>query len=191
MRSDAHANQRKIVEAATRLLAEQGLDAELRDIAHEAGVGVGTVYRCVGNRDQVIETIARAAFARFAESFAEAEAGEGGVDGLRRLIEALYRTRATYGWALMALIGGGELLEDARALDPMRRLARLYERARDRGDLRTDIEPEVAAALILGSLAPWASQQLGADTDAPAAAAAALAPFRTRGEAAATRETDA
>ena len=55
MRSDALANQRKIVEAATRLMAEQGLEAELTDIAHEAGVGVGTVYRCVGNRDQVIE----------------------------------------------------------------------------------------------------------------------------------------
>jgi AcrR family transcriptional regulator len=48
MRSDAVANQLKVVNAATRLMAEQGLDAELTDIAHEAGVGVGTVYRCVG-----------------------------------------------------------------------------------------------------------------------------------------------
>ena len=73
MRSDALANQRKIVEAATRLMAEQGLEAELTDIANEAGVGVGTVYRCVGNRDQVIETIVRDVVGQMAASFDEAE----------------------------------------------------------------------------------------------------------------------
>lgn len=178
MRSDALANQRKIVEAATRLMAEQGLQAELTDIAHEAGVGVGTVYRCVGNRDQVIETIVSDVVAQMGASFDTAEGGEGGVDDLLALIERLHTIVGTYGWVHAALIGGREELRSKmRAVDPMRRFEALYERARATGGLRDDIEADVAAPLILGSLAPWSAMALRARGDARSAAEAVLAPF--------------
>lgn len=178
VRSDALANQRKIVAAATRLMAEQGLEAELTDIAHEAGVGVGTVYRCVGNRDQVIETIVRDVVGQMAASFDEAEAGGGGVESLHRLVERLHAIVGTYGWVHAALIGGREeLRKEMRAVDPLRRMEALYERARASGELRTDIEADVAAALILGSLAPWSAMALRARGDARTAAEAVLAPF--------------
>ncbi|MXW26434.1 MAG: TetR/AcrR family transcriptional regulator [Dehalococcoidia bacterium] len=178
MRSDALANQRKIVEAATRLMAERGLEAELTDIAHEAGVGVGTVYRCVGNRDQVIETIVRDAVGQMAASFDEAEAGDGGVEDLNRLIERLHTIVGKYGWVHAALIGGREeLRKEMRALDPLRRVEALYERAQASGHLRNDVEAGVAAALILGSLAPWSAMALKARGDARAAAAAVMGPF--------------
>lgn len=178
MRSDALANQRKIVEAATRLMAEQGLQAELTDIAHEAGVGVGTVYRCVGNRDQVIETIVGDVVGQMGASFDTAEAGEGGVDDLLALIEGLHTIVGTYGWVHAALIGGREELRSKmRAVNPMRRFEALYERARATGALRADIEADVAAPLILGSLAPWSAMALKAKGDARSAAEAVLAPF--------------
>ena len=180
MRSDALANQRKIVEAATRLMAEQGLEAELTDIAHEAGVGVGTVYRCVGNRDQVIETIVLEMVGKTAASFDEAEAGDSSVEALLTLVERLHQTVRTYGWVHAALIGGRvrkELHSEMRAVDPLRRFERLYERAQATGGLRADIEPDVAAALILGSLAPWSALSLRERGDARAAAEAVLAPF--------------
>ncbi len=178
MRSDALANQRKIVEAATRLMAEQGLQAELTDIAHEAGVGVGTVYRCVGNRDQVIETIVGDVVAQMGASFDTAESGEGGVDDLLALTERLHTIVGTYGWVHAALIGGREELRSKmRAVDPMRRFEALYERARATGGLRDDIEADVAAPLILGSLAPWSAMALRARGDARSAAEAVLAPF--------------
>ncbi len=180
MRSDALANQRKIVEAATRLMAEQGLEAELTDIAHEAGVGVGTVYRCVGNRDQVIETIVLEMVGKTAASFDEAEAGDSSVEALLTLVERLHQTVRTYGWVHAALIGGRvrkELHSEMRAVDPLRRFERLYQRAQATGGLRADIEPDVAAALILGSLAPWSALSLRERGDARAAAEAVLAPF--------------
>ena len=137
MRSDAVANQRKIVEAATRLMAERGLEAELTDIAHEAGVGVGTVYRCVGNRDQVIETIVRDAVGQMAASLDEAEAGDGGAENLNRLVERLHTIVGKYGWVHAALIGGREeLRKEMRAIDPLRRFEALYERAQAGGHLR-------------------------------------------------------
>ena len=180
MRSDALANQRKIVEAATRVMAEQGLEAELTDIAHEAGVGVGTVYRCVGNRDQVIETIVQDVVGQMAASFDEAEAGDGGVGNLLTLVERLHGIVGTYGWVHAALIGGRlreELRSEMRAVDPLRRFERLYERERAAGAMREDVEPAVAAALILGSLAPWSAQALQTRGDTRAAAEAVMAPF--------------
>ena len=182
MRSDALANQQKIVEAATRLMAEQGLEAELTDIAHEAGVGVGTVYRCVGNRDQVIETIVREMVGETAASFDDAEAGDGSVANLISLVERLHQTVRTYGWVHAALIGGRvreELRSEVRAVDPGRRFERLYERARATGCLRDDIAPAVATALILGSLAPWSAMALKTRGDARSAAEAVLSPFLT------------
>ena len=180
MRSDALANQRKIVEAATRLMAEQGLEAELTDIAHEAGVGVGTVYRCVGNRDQVIETIVREMVGKTAASFDEAEAGDSSVEALLTLVEQLHQTVRTYGWVHAALIGGRvhkELRSEMRAVDPLRRFERLYERAQGTGGLRNDIAPAVAAALVLGSLAPWSAILLQEEGAARAAAEAVMSPF--------------
>ena len=182
MRSDALANQRKIVEAATRLMAEQGLEAELTDIAHEAGVGVGTVYRCVGNRDQVVETIVRDVVGQMAASFDEAEAsdrdGDSEVENLTTLVERLHTIVGKYGWVHAALIGGREeLRKEMRAVDPLRRFRALYQRARSNGELRDDIESDVAAALILGSLAPWSAMSLKAKGDARAAAEAVMAPF--------------
>ena len=178
MRSDVLANQRKIVEAATRLMAERGLEAELTDIAHEAGVGVGTVYRCVGNRDQVIETIVRDAVGQMAASLDEAESREDGAENLIALVERLHTVMRKYGWVHAALIGGREeLRKEMRAVDPLRRFRALYERARSSGELRNDIDSDVAAALILGSLAPWAAMTLQARGDARAAAEAVLSPF--------------
>ena len=122
MRSDAVANQLKIVNAATRLMAEQGLDAELTDIAHEAGVGVGTVYRCIGNRDQVIETIVKDMVQQLTVSFKKTENQENVAATLLELIEQLHEIVGTYGWIHAALIGGRmvALRSKMRAIDPQR-----------------------------------------------------------------------
>ncbi len=44
-RADARRNREAVVEAARKLMATDGLDTQMDDIAREAGVGVGTVYR--------------------------------------------------------------------------------------------------------------------------------------------------
>ena len=45
LRKDAERNRQRILDAARELFAEEGLGVTLNDIAHHAGVGVGTVYR--------------------------------------------------------------------------------------------------------------------------------------------------
>jgi AcrR family transcriptional regulator len=45
LRADAERNRRLILETADRMFTERGFGVTLNEIAHEAGVGVGTVYR--------------------------------------------------------------------------------------------------------------------------------------------------
>jgi len=53
-RSDAVANRERILEAARIVFARRGLDAEVREIAEEAGVGIGTLYRHFGSREGLL-----------------------------------------------------------------------------------------------------------------------------------------
>ncbi|MCA1716560.1 MAG: TetR/AcrR family transcriptional regulator [Actinobacteria bacterium] len=51
LRRDAERNRRRILTAARKLIAERGLGVGYEEIAHEADVGVGTVYRRFPTRD--------------------------------------------------------------------------------------------------------------------------------------------
>ncbi len=57
LRKDAERNRRRILDAAAELFAERGLGVTLNDIAHHAGVGVGTVYRRFPDKDRLIEEL--------------------------------------------------------------------------------------------------------------------------------------
>jgi AcrR family transcriptional regulator len=57
LRRDAERNRQRILDAARELFAEQGLGVTLNDIAHHAGVGVGTVYRRFPDKAQLIEEL--------------------------------------------------------------------------------------------------------------------------------------
>ncbi|MET8427602.1 helix-turn-helix domain-containing protein [Nocardia sp. NPDC004860] len=57
MRVDAVRNQARILSAADRLFAERGIDVTLDDVAHAAGVGVGTVYRRFANKSELVAEI--------------------------------------------------------------------------------------------------------------------------------------
>ena len=54
---DAERNRQRILDAARELFAEEGLGVTLNDIAHHAGVGVGTVYRRFPDKTELIEEL--------------------------------------------------------------------------------------------------------------------------------------
>ncbi|HEY9371062.1 TetR/AcrR family transcriptional regulator [Streptomyces sp.] len=54
-RADAARNRRKILDAAARIVAEQGPEAvTMNAVAHASGIGVGTVYRRFGDVSQLL-----------------------------------------------------------------------------------------------------------------------------------------
>ncbi|MCW3014377.1 MAG: transcriptional regulator, TetR family [Solirubrobacterales bacterium] len=57
LRKDAERNRLRILEAAQEVFADRGLGASLDDIAHHAGVGVGTVYRRFPDKDALIDAL--------------------------------------------------------------------------------------------------------------------------------------
>ncbi|GHB84917.1 TetR family transcriptional regulator [Streptomyces cirratus] len=59
LRADAQRNRDKILSAAVRVFAEDGLEAHMERIAREAGVGSGTLYRNFPTREVLIEAAYR------------------------------------------------------------------------------------------------------------------------------------
>src|SRR3954471_1714241 len=57
LRKDAAQNRERLLAAARELFAERGLNVTLNDIAHHAGVGVGTAYRRFANKEEVIDAL--------------------------------------------------------------------------------------------------------------------------------------
>ena len=70
-RADARRNREAVLSAASRLFADQGVDAQMPDLAKLAGVGVGTVYRHFPTKDDLIAALVGEGFERLAEKARE------------------------------------------------------------------------------------------------------------------------
>jgi len=57
LRCDAARNRQRILEAASEVFSEQGLEASLDEVARQAGVGVGTVYRRFRTKEELVEAL--------------------------------------------------------------------------------------------------------------------------------------
>ncbi len=57
-RIDANKNAIKILEAAIKIFAQKGYDTTIEEVALEANVGVGTVYRRFQNKHQLANAVA-------------------------------------------------------------------------------------------------------------------------------------
>lgn len=67
LRADAQRNRARIADAAREVLARDGLDAGMDEIARAAGLGVGTLYRHFPAKGDLIEALIAIRFERIAE----------------------------------------------------------------------------------------------------------------------------
>ena len=144
LRKDAERNRQRILDAARELFAQQGLAVTLNDIAHHAGVGVGTVYRRFPDKTQLIDALFQQ---RVEDLVALMEAAIEDPDpwhGLTRFLEqALKLQSADRGFKELVLGGPGRSARVARIRSRLLPLGRvLVQRARDSGQLRADFEPQ-------------------------------------------------
>jgi AcrR family transcriptional regulator len=63
LRADARRNREKVLAAARAVFAEQGVDAQMDDVARRADVGVGTVYRHFPTKEALLNAISDEVFA--------------------------------------------------------------------------------------------------------------------------------
>ncbi|MBQ1442292.1 MAG: TetR/AcrR family transcriptional regulator [Renibacterium sp.] len=67
LRGDAERNRRLILDTADRMLAQRGSTVTLNEIAREAGLGVGTVYRRFADLESIIDVLFGERFAHFVD----------------------------------------------------------------------------------------------------------------------------
>lgn len=72
LRADARRNRERILKAARAVFADQGIDAQIDDVAKRAKVGVGTVYRHYPTKEALVEALVRERFAEIARYAEEA-----------------------------------------------------------------------------------------------------------------------
>ena len=142
LRRDAERNRQRILDAARVVFAERGLNGSHDDIAREAGVGVGTVYRRFPDKEQLIDALFEARIEEIADV---ARAAAEHADPWEALVGFLMRTQelqsADRGLKEILLSGarGTERAVAARSLiTPL--VARVLQRAQDAGVVRSDIE---------------------------------------------------
>jgi AcrR family transcriptional regulator len=142
LRADAERNRRRILDSARELFACRGLSVGLDEIAHHAGVGVGTAYRRFPCKADLIEAIFEE---RIAGLTAAAEAGLAEADpwqGLVTWMERSVELHATDLSVKQLVFGAGG--DEGRVTAVRERIAPLaYEivrRAQASGQLRPDVE---------------------------------------------------
>ena len=162
-RSDALRNRERILEVAKAAFTRQGANASLEEIAKQAGVGPGTLYRHFPTRDELIEGVYRneveklaAAAARFAETMPPLEA----LRTWMLLLVDYIAAKHIIAPALNSVVGGpSRLYEGSRSLI-QGVIDGLVKRAKRSGDLRRDLDAfDLLRALIgvshVGSGADW------------------------------------
>lgn len=141
LRADAARNRERILEAAAEVFAERGLDASLDDIAHHAGVGVGTVYRRFPGKAELVEALFEKAVDQVVDLAVEAETFADSWKGLVWFLEGATRMQAEdLGLRDVVLHGayGQERVAAARdRIVPV--ISRLVETAQADGHLRADL----------------------------------------------------
>jgi AcrR family transcriptional regulator len=141
LRRDAERNRQRILEAATEVFNERGLDVSLDEIARHAGVGVGTVYRRFRNKEELVEALFMSRLDQVAaiadQAFEAPDPWSGLVSFMERMAEIMAGDLGLR-QILMFATYGRDLVAVARERNaPL--VERLVERAQAAGQLRSDL----------------------------------------------------
>ena len=151
-RTDAQRNRLRILQAAKQAFTRRGADASLDDIAKQARVGPGTLYRHFPTRDALIEAVYRAEVERLAAAAHHFAAAMPPLQALRAWMLSFVDHIAAKQIIAPALntVGGGpsKLYESSRG-QIQGAIEALAKRAIQSGDLRSDLDPfDLLRALI-------------------------------------------
>lgn len=152
LRKDAALNRERLLAAARELFASQGLDVSLNDIAHHAGVGVGTAYRRFANKEEIIDALFEDGLRDIAEAANEALANPDAWAGLVTFLERSLHMQ--FGDRGLNQIMNDTALGRDRVSDARDRIAplihQLVERAKDQGVVRPDLDQSDLIFVQLG-----------------------------------------
>jgi AcrR family transcriptional regulator len=151
-RMDAQRNRERILEVAKDAFARSGAGTSLDDIAKQAGVGAGTLYRHFPTRDALLEAVYRTEVEKLAAAERELAQDLSPIEALRAwmlLFVDYIATKQIIAPALNTLVGGPSKVYEASAAQITGAIRALVERAVESGHIRSDLDPlDLLRALI-------------------------------------------
>jgi AcrR family transcriptional regulator len=151
-RTDAQRNRVRILEVAKAAFARSGANTSLDDVARQAGVGAGTLYRHFPTRDALLEAVYHSEVAKLAAAERQLSAKLPPVEALRAwmlLFVDYIAEKHIIAPALNAFAGGPSKLYDSSRAQVTGAIEVLVERAIKSGDIRKDLKAfDLLRALI-------------------------------------------
>jgi AcrR family transcriptional regulator len=150
-RADARRNREAVLAAAGRLFAQEGVEAQMPDVAKAANVGVGTVYRHFPKKDDLIAALAVEQFERLAQKARECLEEEDSWMGIAEFIRFSAQSQAEDRGLCDVTSQRPELMFAAAQASGLPELCeRLVKRAQRDGTLRRDLTWEDIPMLTCG-----------------------------------------
>ena len=150
-RADAQRNRELLLEAAKAAFTRGG-EVNLDDVARQAGVGIGTLYRHFPTRDALIEAVYRAEVEELAAAAARLSESRPALEALRewmRLFVDHIATKKLIAPALNAMVGGPSELFAASTEQVKTAIGTLVARGVAAGEIRPDLDPlDLLRALV-------------------------------------------
>lgn len=151
-RSDAQRNRESIIQIAKDAFTRNGAGASLDDIARQAGVGPGTLYRHFPSREALLGAVYQAELEKLAEAadqFSRELSPEEAIRAWLELFIEYLATKKIIAAALNGLVSGSPVFEES--MSKVRGAATMiYDRAIQSGDIRSDINPVDHILAIVG-----------------------------------------
>jgi AcrR family transcriptional regulator len=151
-RADAQRNRARILQIAKEAFTRSGANISLDDVARQARIGPGTLYRHFPTRDALLEAVYRtevenlaAAESAFAESMPPVQA----LRAWMLLFVDYIATKQIIAPALNTVVGGPSKLFETTGTQIKGAINGLVKRAIESGDIRADLDPlDLLRALI-------------------------------------------
>ena len=151
-RADAQRNRERILEVAKRAFTRSGADTSLDDIAKQAGVGPGTLYRHFPTREELLKAVYRTELEKLAaaeEKFAETMPPVEALRAWLLLFVDAVAAKQIIAPALNTLVGDHKKVFEASYAQMHEAIRRLVKRAVKSGDIRKDLDPmDLLRALV-------------------------------------------
>jgi AcrR family transcriptional regulator len=151
-RADAQRNRERLLEVAKEAFTRSGADTSLEDIARQAGVGPGTLYRHFPTREALLEAVYRSEMEKLAAAEQKLAETAPPIEALRAwlvLFVDAVATKQIIAPALNTLVGDPKKVFEASYARIHEAIRALVKRAIKNGDIRKDLDPiDLLRALI-------------------------------------------
>jgi AcrR family transcriptional regulator len=143
LRSDAQQNRERILAVARKAFTKSGANASLEDVAKQAGVGIGTLYRHFSSREELLKAVynnVTEKLAKAGQEFAETLTPVEALRAWMMLFVDFIAEKQIIAPALHALVDDPRKLLEASYSQTWRTVRALVKRAVKSGDIREDLD---------------------------------------------------